>query len=243
MSTTRAQVLVAAALSAAAVGGAQGSFLVTYSGPSGLRAEAEFSVLNPTTLQVRLRNTSTGVPAGFSNSDQILTGLSWDFGAAGNGGITITAGTVFTGPGSQSVNFDLTNVGSGGDVSGEWGYGNGGGSGALANFFSTNTAHATPFGGANLDGPEGLSGPQGGLVAGLEIIPLGGLGAIQDEVIATLTLSGSLTEAQLLADLLANGTIVEFGSDAAFVPGTVPAPGVLAALGGAGALARRRRRT
>ncbi len=241
MSTSRAQVLVAAALSAAAAGGVQGSLLVTFSAPSGLAAVAEFSVLNPTTLRVRLRNTSTAVPAGFSNSDQILTGLSWDFGAAGSGGITIIAGTVFTGPGSLSVSFDITNVGSSADVSGEWGYGNGGGSGAMTNFFSTNTAQATPFSGANLDGPVNLSGPQGGLVSNPMIIPVGGLGAIQDEVIATLTLSGPLTEAQLLADLLANGTRVEFGSDAAFLPG-IPAPGVLPALCAAGALARRRRR-
>ncbi len=242
MSTSRAQVLVAAALSAAAAGGVQGSLMVSFSDLSGLAAEAEFTVLNPTTLQVRLRNTSAAVPSGFSNSDQILTGLSWDFAAAGGDGITIIAGTVFTGPGSQTVNFDITNVGSSADVSGEWGYGNGGGSGALTNFFSTNTAQATPFGGANLDGPVNLSGPQGGLVSNPLIIALGGLGAIQDEVIATLTLSGPLSEAQLLADLLANGARVEFGSDAAFLPATIPAPGVLPALCAAGALARRRRR-
>ena len=44
--------------------GAAGSIIVTFSDPSGLSAEAEFSLLNATTLQIRLRNTSTGVPGG-----------------------------------------------------------------------------------------------------------------------------------------------------------------------------------
>jgi hypothetical protein len=237
MSTTRAR-LLAAIVVVFGAGSARAGLIVTFSDPSGLGAVAEFTVVNPTTLQVRLRNTSTAVPAGFSNSDQILTGLSWDFGA----GITITGGTVAAGSLSQSVNFDIANVGPGGDVSGEWGYGNGGGSGALENFFSTNTAQATPFGGANLDGPKNLSGPQGGLVAGPLIIPLGGLGSIQDEVVAMLSLSGALTEAQLLADLLAGGTRIEFGSDAAFLDGAVPGPGAIACLLAAAALRRPRRR-
>ncbi len=240
--SNRTGALIGGVVVAASAAAARGSFIVTYNDPSGLAAVAEFTVVNPTTLQVRLRNVSTGVPGGFSNSDQLLTGVSWDFGPLGALGISITGGSVFTGPTSSSLNFSVSNVGSSSDISGEWGFGNGDGSGALQNFFSTNTAGSTPFGGPNLDGPAGLDGPQGGLVANPVLVPLGGLGAIQDEVIATLNLDGAITEAGFLADILANGTQVEFGSDAAFVRGVVPAPGAVVLLAVAGLFGRRRRR-
>jgi hypothetical protein len=221
---------------------AHGGYFFVFSDPSGLSATAEFTLVNPTTLVVCVKNTSTGVPGGFSNSDQILTGISWDFGSPGfNGDVMITGGSVATGPTSFSVNFDITNVGSNADVSGEYGYGNMDGTGALTNFVSTNTALATPFGGANLDATVNIDGPQAGLISSAFSLPLGGLGAIQDEICATLTLSFAYTDAQLLADLENNGVRVEFGSDAAFI--FIPAPGALALLA-AGAffgLARRRR--
>jgi hypothetical protein len=225
---------------------ASASIMVTFDDPggSGLSAEAEFSVVNPTTLEVRLKNTSTGVPGGFNNADQILTGVSWDFGVAGLdiGDITITGGSVFTGPTSMSIDFDIMNVGPNEDVSGEWGYGNMDTTGLLMNLISTVQANATMFPGANLDGPVEIDGPQGGLVADPVVVPLGGLGVIQDEVIATLTLSGPITEAELLDDLLNNGVLVEFGSDAAFIYGVVPTPGVLALMAMAGVVAARPRR-
>ena len=64
---------------------ANAGYLFTFSDPAGLAAEAEFTLLNPTTLQIRLKNTSTGAPGGFQASDQILTGISWDFGPPGLG--------------------------------------------------------------------------------------------------------------------------------------------------------------
>jgi MYXO-CTERM domain-containing protein len=218
------------------VDAALGSILYTYNGPSGLGAEAEFTFLNPTTLQVRLKNTSTGVPVGFESSDQLLTSVSWTF----KGGVSILAGSVFTGPTSQSVNFSILNVGSNADVSGEWGYGNGGTTGLGLNYISSNSAGTTPFGGANLDSTVNIDGPQAGLVANPALVPLGGLGAIENEIIATLTLSGAYSEAMLAADIAINGTNVEFGSDAAFV--AFPSPAGLALLGVAGILAGRRRR-
>ena len=217
------------------------SILLSFSDPSGLSAEAEFTVSGFAELTVRLKNTSTGAPGGFDNSDQILTGLSWDFGAPGfNGDIAITGGTVLTGHSSMSINFSILNVGPNADVSGEWGFGNMDGTGALTNFFSTNTAGATPFGGVNLDGPVAIDGPQGGLVADPILVALGGLGAIQDEVIVTLTLSDDITEAQLLNDLTSNLVRVEFGSDAFFI--TIPTPGALALFGLAAVMSGRRRR-
>jgi hypothetical protein len=205
---------------------------------SGLAAEVEFTLVSPTTLEVRARNLSTGVPAGFDAADQILTGVSWDFGEPGfgSGDPEIIGGTVVIGPTSMSLNFDTGTYGPGSDVSGEWGFGNMDGSGALANFFSANAAHATPFGGSNLDGPVNIDGPQGGLVADPVLVPLGGLGAVQDEVIATLTISEPLDDLEFLG---ANAVRVEFGSDAAFIE--VPEPRALGVLLVAVLLGARRR--
>ena len=201
-----------------------GSKLYTFSVPGGLSAEAEFTLLDSgNILQVRLKNTSTGVPDGFSSADQILTGVSWDFGHPGyNGDAMITGGTVVTGPSSQSLEFDKIGVGPNADVSGEYGYGNEDGTGLLTNFITAEKAQAIEFGGTNLDGPGNIDGPQGGLVSNPLIDPpgLGGLGAIQDEIIATLTLSEPLTD---LGFLDANMVRIEWGSDAMFQT-VVPEP-------------------
>ena len=221
---------------------AYSSLIYTFTDASGLAAEAEFTVLNPTTLQIRLRNTSTGLPGGFDNSDQLLTGLSWDFGLAGSnvGDIFITGGGALIGPTSASDNFSTGAYGAGTDIGGEWGYGNGGMSGNIQNFISGNQSGTTAFGGANLDGPLVLDGPQGGLVSNSFSLALGGLGAIRDELVATVTLSAAYSEAQLQLDIQNHGVQVEFGSDAAFIK--VPAPGARLLCGLAG-LGRRRRRS
>jgi len=189
---------------------------VSFSDPSGLSAEAEFTLLDMgSTLEIRVRNTSTGGPMGFEESDQLLTGISFDLGAAGANASDpqITGGSVKTGLASMSINFDVMDVGPDEDVSGEYGYGNGGATGMLPNLVTGNQANATPFGGLNLDGPDGLNGPQGGLVANPPLVGLVGLGAIQDEIVATLQLDAALAD----LGFLANGAIVEYGSDAAFV--------------------------
>lgn len=192
---------------------------ITFTDPSGLKAEAEFSLAGGgTQLVVRFKNISTGVPLGFSNSDQLLTGLSFDLGAPGQqaGDPNIVSGSVVTGSASQSLNFSVANVGANADVSGEWGFGNGGTTNFHPNYFAPMAAGTTPFGGSNLDGPDNLDGPQGGLAPKPQpVVALGGLGAIQDEVVATLDLD------QALANLgfLDNGVRVEYGSDAAFSDG------------------------
>lgn len=192
----------------------------------GLSAQATFTLISPTVLTIELTNTSTGVPTGFDNSDQILTGLSFDL-----GGPTITAGTVIIGPDSRSINFSeiSTQLGPDDDVSCEWGYGNIGSTNMMLNMVSTNTSHMTRFDEFNnLDGPDVLDGPRGGLVAldidDLPLIDIGGLGAIGDSIIITLTLSNDLTN----YDFLDNGIIAEFGSDAAFL---VPEPATIILLG------------
>lgn len=218
--------------------------IIYFSDPSGLSAQADFQIVNPTTLQISLRNTSTGVPGGFNNAMQLLTGLSWDFGAPGNNAsdVKITGGTIVIGATSHSVNFDTGNYGPGTNVGGEWGYGNGGGGAALLpNLISGNSSGTTAFGGPNLDGPVSLNGPQAGLVSATPPVALGGLGAIQDEVVATLNLNGPLAD---LGFLTANGVRIEFGSDALYLDGTqnAPAPGAAPLLLAMMALGRRRRR-
>lgn len=182
--------------------------LYTFTDASGLSGTADFS-FSGSSLDIVLTNTSTGTPGGFSNSDQLLTSLSFTL----PGGITITGGSVTISAGSASQNFSLGDLGAGTDVSGEYGFGNGGTTGLFDNFVSTNIAGATPFGGLNRDGPAVLNGPQGGLTNGL--IALGGLGAIDNSITYDLTLSGALVDLSFLT----TGVSIEFGSDAAFVPG------------------------
>lgn len=229
--------------SAAFVQTAIAGTVVLFTDPSGLSAEAEFTLLTPTSLQVRLKNTSTGTPLGFSNGDQLLTGVSWDFGVLGQtpGDPMITGGSVMTGPTSASINFDITNVGPSADVSGEFGYSNTDGSGGLTNVLTSNSAQAIVFGGPNLDGPGNLNGPQGGLVASPAVVALGGLGAISNEYIAVLTIDQPLAD---LSFLTINPVRVEFGSDAAFLTGA-PEPATLGlfALGGLAMLSRRHQNT
>ncbi len=211
--------------------------LFLFSTVDGLSGEVEFTLINATTVQIRLRNTSTGVPGGFDSADQLLTGLSWDAGALGNnvGDPMITGGNVLIGPTSLSIDFDTGAYGPGADVSGEYGYGNNNTTGLMYNLITTTVAGSTMFPGLNLDGPAGLDGPQAGLVANPELVPNGGLGKIQDEIIITIFLDIAIVN---LSELTGNDLRVEFGSDAAFV--NFPAPGTLVLLGLAGCVRRRR---
>ena len=230
-----------AAVTAAGIVSEANAALLLFSDASGLSAEVEFTIINSGNgLLIRVRNTSTGTPGGFTAADQLLTGVSWDAGAIGiNGGdVQITGGSVVTGPTSQSWNFSVSNVGPNASVSGEYGFGNADGSGALPNFVSGNNAGATPYGGPNLDGPGGLDGPQAGLVSAAAGVPLGGLGAIENEIIHTVSLSQTINSLDVI---IGNGVQIEFGSDAAFLT-VVPAPGALALLGLAGLIGGRRRR-
>jgi hypothetical protein len=218
--------------------------MITFDDGSGLSATADFSY-SGSTLTIALTNTSTALPSGFSNSDQLLTSIGFDF----NGGLTITGGSVVVGAGSTAF-FDSGNLFGGADVSSEWGFGNANtttGFAGLDNVVSAMQSSTVSKGGSafapdllDLDGPSNLNGPQGGLTNGL--LPLGGLGAIDNSGLITLSLSGVLGS----LDFLTNGVVVEFGSDAHFI-NTVPEPTTIALLGIglaglAGAEVRRRRK-
>lgn len=254
MVSSRAIILSAAALFSSAA--TSFGSTVTFSDTNGLSAEASFALLDSgNTIRIALRNTTSTVPAGFDSSDRLLTGIAFDLGGVD---ILATGSSVLTGASSYTVNFNPSgpggsqNYGANYDVSGEYGFGNGSATGTLSGFsgltnhVSTNTSHTTPFGGPNLDGPSGLSGPAGGLISTAGLTGFGdGQGAIHDEIIITLGLSSALADLSFLE----NGARVEFGSDRFFLNGTptsttvIPLPGP-AALAGAGLLlvgTRRRR--
>ena len=130
-------------------------------------------------------------------------------------------------------------LGAGDYVSGEWGAANVAGTDLAVNYVTVLSAHATKFDGENLDGPPngGLDGPQGGIATFTPPVSLGGLGAVADSVVITLTLSDDISG----LDFLDNGVVAEFGSDAAFV--TTPEPGTILLLGlGSLTLLRRKRK-
>ena len=201
--------------------------MFTFDGGTGRSGTADFVLTDGTTLEITLRNTSSAPPEGAGG---ILTSVAFDL----PGATTITGASAKIDSGSHSVNFNIgpmsVFVGEGADVSGEWGYGNGGatGFGDLLNYISTNTAGTTPMGGENLDGPAGLSGPQGGLVS--PAWTPGGQGGIEDKAIFTLFLSDSVTNLGFLTE---GGVLIEFGSDELFLtdlpelpepPGPPPGP-------------------
>lgn len=208
---------------------------------NGLSAQAifTFDTDNPTELLITLSNTSTGVPTGFSNADQLLTGVSFDFGLPGvDNSVTILGGSAEVGAGGVSINFNnvITQLVAGDDLSGEWGYSDMDYLGLLPNFVSGNTSQNTSFGGANLDGPVDLNGPQAGIATATPQVAMAGLGAIADSIVIKLNLDTALSN----LDFLENGTVAEFGSDAAFV---TPEPTTLATLAfGSLALFRKRKR-
>lgn len=239
--------VAAAAMAAAALASQASASTVNFSDPSGLSAQASFALLNGgSTLQIALRNTSTGAPAGFSGADHLLTSVAFNLNGVsivGNGS------TVHLGAASQSVNF-YSFHGPGSNVSGEFGFGNSGTTGFEnhPNFVSSSSGGSpTRFNGPNLHGPPSgsLNGPQGGLVSGAHLGSIGSHAAINDEVIMTLNLSSALADLSFLN----NGVRIEFGSDRMFLDGStttvvlIPLPASAAMAGlGLGIVGLRRRR-
>lgn len=237
-------IIITAAAAILAGANSNADLIWTWDNNEGLSAYATVSQADSDTLRIVVENTSTAWPSWMpaDSSNQILTSISFELPA----GLEIVGGSAILGDGAVTIDFD--DVGSqlsaGDDVSGEWGFGNDGGKVNLArNFITAMTNHSTAFGGANLDGPSNLNGPQGGLVANPLLFSLGGLGAIRGPVVFELHINGQFDLLQVT-----RGNI-EFGSDAAFVgPGTVeqvpePTTATLLALGGvafAGGWLRRR---
>src|SRR5688572_22753643 len=73
-----APMFVAASLAGIVSSSAFAGLTYNFVGPDGLGGQAEFTLVNSTTLQVRLQNTSTGVPGGFTSAAQLLTSLAFN---------------------------------------------------------------------------------------------------------------------------------------------------------------------
>jgi hypothetical protein len=199
---------------------------LTFDGPDGLSATADF-FLNPDgyDLGITLTNTSTGIPSGFSNSDALLTSISFDLGSN-----FITGGIAFTGDSVLSFDSTPPSTGPGGtyNVSPEYGYGNSGTTGLLDNYVSAMQSGTTKFASGNLDGPDVLDGPQAGLSNDVYEAFFGSsnpLGRINNSITFWLGLDEGLSDLSFLQ----KGAIVEWGSDAAHTP--VPEPATMLLLG------------
>lgn len=202
---------------------------------NGLAARATFDISGHQLL-IQLENTSTGVPAGFSAAEQLVVslGLNLPVGVAFASGDSAVIGAGSHGLGAWSAR------GAGDSVAEQWLWSNSFGGDLLAayrNIVTTSSglpAGSVGFGGHN----SSVGGPYGGIAPNplhLAIPP--NQPAVRSRIDFTLTLTGTLSAAQLAE--VAQGSMVEFGSDARYL--RVPEPSslllVLAPLAG---LVRRR---
>jgi len=205
---------------------------------NGLAARATWDI-DGTTLTITLENTSTGIPKGFEASDQLVVSLGFNL-PEGN---SISSGdSALIGPGSIGLG-DWSDRGPGDSVGEEWLWTNEFGGDimeAWRQILSTSNGqnggdHMTFDGKLNGD----VDGPFGGIAADPPFISIpSNRRAVSDSIVFSLTLASTLTFDELSS--VANGAIVEFGSDMQYLG--APAPGALGLLAMAGILGRRRRR-
>jgi len=230
------------ALNAAALAGVTVSYTENAGGNNsqplnGLSAEATFEI-DGTTLTILVQNTSFGIPIGFETSDQLLVSLGWRL----PDGVEIVESVFATiAAASQGIGA-WSGLGEGDSVAEEWVWTNDGAGDLLENYPQVITTSsglgggtATGFGGHT----NNINGPFGGIAAAPPLVDIpAGQRAVSSAVMYELVLSGTLTERQLAET--ANGSVVEFGSDAQYLQ--VPEPTTVCLLVIAGfALARRRR--
>ena len=227
--------------------------LLTFTGTGanlGLSAKAEFTRIDATTLKVVLTNTSTSLPShmagGDSSANRLLTSLAFRLPGTTNltgGTAAVTAGSLVD---NYAGNVNGTNLGK------EWGWGwNGTGQccegtdpGHTYNdWVSTLSAGTNQFKAGSLDQSD-LNGPKWGLAS--NALP-SSHESVRNSATFMLNLSGGIPDLSFLA----NGAVVEFGSDAAFLTSTLvgppppgaPEPAALLLLGiGVAGWARHRRK-
>lgn len=195
---------------------------------NGLAARATFSISDDQ-LTILLENTSTGVPSGFETSDSLLVSLGMNL----PDGLAILSGdAAVIGPGSVGLGRWFDRVG-GDSVGEEWIWTNEFGGDLLVDSAQVISTSSGQGGGTvtRFDGGSGpVSGPFGGIAADPPIFSIPRRQrAVSDSIEFELTLTSSLTEAELAA--LANASIVEFGSDQRYLAVPEASAGVLALIG------------
>jgi hypothetical protein len=206
---------------------------------NGLSASAEFSI-DGTQLTITLSNTSAGAPAGAEVADSLLVSVGFN---APDTILIISGDTAVIAPGSEGLGM-WAGQGAGFDVGDEWAWTNDGG-GDLLEAFSQVITTSMGGGGGPLTSFNGVTnpdvgGPFGGIAASPPVIAVpGSQYAVSDAITFTLTLSDTLSESQL--QILAENSIVEFGSDYQYLAVPVPGTAVIVAFAVAGRRGRRRR--
>jgi hypothetical protein len=193
---------------------------------NGLSASATFG-LDGTELTILLRNTSTGVPLGAQVADSLFVSLGFNL----IDDITILSGdSALIGPGSVGVGL-WDGLMEGANVGDQWLWTNDGGGDLMADYAQIISTSDGQGDGTTISFNGELNpnvgGPFGGIAASPPIldIPLN-QPAVSDSILFTLTLSGALSEEQLMG--IAENSLVEFGSDFQYL--SVPTPGTLPAI-------------
>ena len=190
---------------------------------NGLAARGTFSI-SGNELTILLENTSTGVPGSFTGVDSLLASVGMNL-----PGVDIASGdTAIIGPGSVGIGSWSTRV-AGDSVAEQWVWTNGGGGDYMTSYshvISTSMGQSGTI--TRFDGGTGsVDGPSGGIAAAPPILSLPDTQpAVSDSIFFQVTLTDTLTEAQLQS--VADAAIVEFGSDRRYLG--VPEPGSLALL-------------
>ncbi len=190
---------------------------------NGLAARGTFAI-DGNQLSVLLENTSTGVPDSFEVSDSLLVSLGINL-----PGVDILSGdAAVVGPGSIGLGSWSDRV-AGDSVAEEWLWTNDFG-GDLMEAYQHVISTSNGQGGGEttrFDGGNGtVNGPFGGIAADPPILEIpGNQPAVSDSICYELTLTGTLTEEQLLP--AANASIIEFGSDQRYLSTPEPASAAL----------------
>jgi hypothetical protein len=207
---------------------------------NGLSASSSWEI-SGNSLTIALTNTSTGAPAGAEAADSLLVSLGFNL----VDGVSIVSGNAAViGAGSTGLGA-WDDLGAGDSVAEEWLWTNEFGGGLLAPYSQVISTSSGQSGGIawGFDGSMNpkVNGPYGGIAADPPTLPVPpSKKAVSDTIVFSLTLSDSLSASQLA--LVAESSMVEFGSDFQYLTNNpVPAPAAMPLLA-LGVMRRRRRR-
>ncbi len=206
---------------------------------NGLAARATYKISGNSgnKLSILLENTSLGVPNSFDAADQLVVSLGFNLPS----GVNILSGdTAVIGPGSKGLG-SWSNRGAGDSVAEEWLWTNDYGGDLMEAWKHVISTSEGQGGGQSFlfgGGQGNVDGPFGGIAYDppWRTIPKN-QPAVATGILFDLTLTGTLSEEQLRE--VAEGAIVEFGSDQRYL--CIPEPSAPLLLLAAGLIRVRRR--